>query len=267
MIRDATKTLTVRRRASKEVDRRFYKIKLAIRDVVNRESGLIIVNRDFTFMRDPEKIAEFNRYLQDKINEEILFIEGGGAIEDHWLNVPISDGYIRGAKKSRLALERGLKGVSKIPDYSPLVNPIHADRAELIFTRAFEDLKGVTDVMATQISRELSNGILLGKNPKVVARAMEDRVDKIGKTRAKLIARTEIVESHNRASITEGSIISKETGVDIEYKWSTSIDGRERDTHHDRNGKVYGEDEVESLIGEPNCRCSVSPWFDINKIL
>lgn len=272
MAKDPTSTTVLRSRAAKEVNRRFGSLRRAvIRTVLRKETGLITnattdADGRFVFLRDAKKVEEFNAYLGELVEEEILRIEGGGEVKDHWLNKHVGDGYRRGAAKTRLAAERAIPLLEALPDYAPLANPFHAERAELIFTRVYSDLKGVTEVMSTQMSRELANGIINGHNPKKVARAMADRVDKIGRTRSRLIARTEIVESHNSASINESRVLEAETGVEVMMEWITALDGRERPSHRARHQNVYTKDEAQSLIGEPNCRCSVSPVFDISKI-
>lgn len=271
MAKDPTKTLTIRRRATREIDRRFNELKKVIRITVKEADGLIVnaeaINDGrFLFVRETDKIKEFDAWLREQIDKEILFVENGGEIADHWLNRSIGEGYNRGAIKARLAAEKALPSLFKIADYSPIANPFHVERAELIFTRAFSDLKGVTDAMATQVSRELGEAIINGESVRKAAKRLEDRVDKIGKTRAKLIARTEIIESHNSAAIREGELIAQETGIQEQYEWITSIDGRERPTHHDRHGKIYDKKTAQSLIGEPNCRCAISLYFEVDKV-
>lgn len=266
---DPTKTLLIRNRASKEIDRRFSKIRKFVRDSIY--IGKLVTNevleRKYEFMRDSEKIAEFNRDLQLIIDKEILDIADGTIQpKDYWLNIHVGQGYDRGARKVRLAAERAIPSLVKLPAYSPLANPFHVERAELIYTRVFNDMKGVTDTMRSQMSRVLSEGMLRGDNPKTVAKDMIGRVDSIGITRSKLIARTEIVESHNQASIREADILEKETGVEIKMIWIGADDGRERPTHVARNNNIYTREEISSMIGEPNCRCSVSAYIDIKKL-
>ena len=267
-MKDPTKTLTIRSQASREIDVRFNRLKRVIRETLNQAEGLIaniesISDGRFIFLRDPEKLDEFNEWFKEQVDEEIL---AGGA-EDNWLNAYVGQGYDRGARKTRLAAERNIPSLNKLEDFSPLANPAHVERAELIYTRVYKDLEGVTESMSSAISRELASGILTGENPRTVAARLNKQVDNIGKNRAKLIARTEIVHAHNTASIQEGSLIAAETGVEEQYQWLTAIDGRERPAHHDRHENIYPGGEAQSLLGEPNCRCSVSFYFDVEKVL
>lgn len=272
MSKDPTGTLYIRQRAIKEIDRRFTKVKRFIRQSFSVGKLMMIANvtvnpGQYQYLRDSAKIDEFNRQLQQMIDEEVLGITLG-TIEpkDHWLNVHVGNAYERGAKKTRALAERGILNIVKLPDYNPLINLAHIERAELIFTRVFNDMKHVTDVMRQQMSRELSVGMLRGENPKKVAARMVDRVDKIGMTRARLIARTEIVESHNQASAKEAQLLEKETGVAIKMQWITAMDGRERESHAARHLNIYGIDEAQGMLGEPNCRCSISAYIDIAQI-
>ena len=122
-------------------------------------------------------------------------------------------------------------------------------------------------MMSKQMSYILSESVAMGRGARETAKMLAGRVDKIGITRAKLLARTEIVETHNVAAINEGLVIEDQTGVEMMMKWTASIDGRERPSHRARNGKIYTKEEVRPLLGEPNCRCSISAVFDEDKFI
>ena len=267
--KDPTRTLVLRNRASREVNRRFSKVKADIRSAF--KVGNLITNRtaspgEFTFTRDVNKIPEFERFLQQSIDQEILRTNQLSPTqrgrESHWLNVHIGEGYRRGATKARLAAERSLPNLQKLPDYNPFTNAAHIARSELIYQRVYSDLQGVTQAMSKQISSILAQGIIKGQNSGEVAKLILDRVDKIGITRAKLIARTEIIESHNLANIKEAELLEKETNTKIKVMWLTALDGRQRHTHDLRHENIYTREEAEQLLGEPNCRCAVAPHFD-----
>jgi SPP1 gp7 family putative phage head morphogenesis protein len=277
---DPTKTLTLRRKASRKIGVRFNRLKRVIRsafipggimdnpgDPLKMLTNVSLFDRNsFNGLTDFAKVAQFDIFFHEQVESEVLRTAGMTTTEKnaefHWLNEDIGEGYRRGAVKTRLAAERAIPNLVHLSDYSPLTSPFHADRAQLIFTKAFSDLDHVSKVMEKQISRTLADGILKGQNPVKVARAMVDRVDKIGITRARLISRTEIIESHNLASINEAEVLERETGVEIKMKWATAGDSRVRDEHIERDGIVYTRAEAKQLIGEPNCRCDISPVFE-----
>ena len=261
--KDPTTTVTLRNRAVSKINSKFNKIKKVIREtIVDNQVLTNEVTPDnkikYVALRDPEKLDEFMKWLNLQISKEIL----SGTASDNWLNVFIGNAYTRGVKKTRSAIGRKYVELGYLKDTSVFANPAHVDRAELIYTRVYSQLKGVTEAMEQQISRILADGIIQGLNPTVIAKNLNDRVDKIGKVRARLIARTEIVSAHNVATLQEAEILEKTIGQPIKVVWQTALDGRERDTHRARNRKVYTQKEALPLLGEPNCRCSVTPWLE-----
>lgn len=266
MPKDPTKTLTIRNKAVSQIGRRFNEIKRVVTETI--VSNKVLTNASaaphsrFAFLRDPEKIDEFAQWLHTQIEAEILT---SSRVRSHWLNAFVSAGYASGFRKTRVALGRKYR----LPHDSVFANPAHVERARLLYIRTLSQLRGVTGVMEQQMVRILADGILQGKGAREVARQLNDRVDKIGKVRSRLIARTEIVNAHNVASISEGQSISSAIGERVDYIWLTALDGRERDSHRARHKQVYSKSKVDALIGEPNCRCSVSAWlddFDKNKL-
>ena len=47
---------------------------------------------------------------------------------------------------------------------------VHADSVGAIYTRAYTDLVGITSAMDAEISRILATGLLVGDNPKIIAK-------------------------------------------------------------------------------------------------
>lgn len=276
--KDPTKTAGLRRKAYADIKRRFNEIKKVVKKTVV-ETPLLVANASvadasfFEYRRDDEKLNQFNRWLKVQIDEEILNHPGGR--ENHWLNVTIGRAYDRGARRARVEATRQLKLdpilAFQLDGFNPLLNPAHVDRAALIYTRVFQDLEGVTNAMASQMSRILAKGMLEGKNPLEVAKELADRVDKIGITRARTIARTEIIESHNRANIAEAEELEKLTGLTVKMRWLhasgeaySSPLPNDRVDHFYRHNKLFKKEDALPLLGLPNCRCGLAPVFEEN---
>jgi len=283
--KDPTMTLTLRNQFCSQMNKRFRALKGVIRksiidndcfDLKPREVVTLAENLDpvprraFRYSKDDEKIAGFMEWLQGEEEKGILEITRGPSILDRrdtpWTNVYIQSAYQKGLAEARQDLIAG--GVDVIPAYTDetlgaaFYQPFHADRVALIYTRAFNELKGVTEAMNSQISRELANGMARGDGPYRIAQKLNDRVDKVGIVRARLIARTEIVYTHNSAALNEMEALEGIVGEDVKVKWWTALDERVRSTHAARHGKVYTRKEGNELIGEPNCRCALRPWLD-----
>ena len=293
---DPTRTLGLRRRWSVEMDRRFKAVRREVvaailtdrfdlyqegpAPAVHAAADLIppgpIEGGRYTYRWSRDKAEEFMAWLEDMTNAKVLemiprvdFL--GGRSEVPWTNMFVDSAYQGGIRAGRAELRAAGETIPDFGDLGPGVGrdiavvafnqPIHADRVGLIYSRVFTDLKGVTQVMDTQISRELALGMAEGRNPRDMARSLADRVDKIGITRARLIARTETVRSHNEAKLNEFERVEGMTGDNVLVKWVTAQDERVRDTHRPRHGKIYTRAEARKLIGEPNCRCTLIPYI------
>lgn len=84
---------------------------------------------------------------------------------------------------------------------SPSFNiPIRASTVRLLFNRNFRLLEGITSDVETQLQRVLSEGLVAGENPRTIARDISDRIESVGKHRATLTARNEIMYAHNESA-------------------------------------------------------------------
>ncbi len=212
----------------------------------------------YVYQRNESNVHNFTKWLDKLINQEIL--EPTITLPNKWLSKGLGTAYVKGVTTTRAKAAKQLAAtpVKLLPNH-PFNNAAHIERARMIYLRNFNDMQGVTDAMKTQMRRILAEGIMRGMNSNEIGDLLADRVDKIGKVRGRLIARTEVVETHQQAAINEAELLEAETGYEINMEWSTCRDGRERKTHADRDGKVYTKEKVRTLIGEPNCRCSVNP--------
>lgn len=260
---DPSRTITLRNKAVREVNRRYSKISQLITKSVAKNKIFVNIEpldkSDFVFIRDPQKLAAFDAWLHSAISEIVL--SGGvvpGAADLNWLLVYFEESYSRGVRRTNNNMAR-LLGRNVVPVRSRAFDtPFHIQKLEFLFSRDFAQLKGITETMSQQITKELSDSLLKGESPLKAAKKMNDRVDKIGKTRSKLLARTEIINTHNLGSIYEGEDLEALIGEEVVYFWDAAEDSRVRREHNFRDEKYYSRGKVATLIGEPNCRCAVT---------
>jgi SPP1 gp7 family putative phage head morphogenesis protein len=226
------------------------------------------------FTRDRAGTAnEFMRWLRQAESAGILELVPGPGIggEEPWTNLYVRSSYQKGLTSARAQLRA--KGIDVptgsfggVVDIDPIAatfqTPFHTERVNLIFQRVFTELEGVTQTMNGQIRRVLARGIAEGVGADEMARRMVDRVEKIGITRAKLIARTETVETYNQAAVNEFARAEQVIGETVLVKWFTSLDERVRSSHRRRHNKVFTQAGGRSLLGEPNCRCALLPVIE-----
>lgn len=173
----------------------------------------------FRFERDIQKRNEFLRWLREQENRGILEIISR---DD---NRFIRSAYQRSLEDADRLLNA--EGVT-VPEreLEELFNqPIHQRALEDLFTRNFENLEDITSEMNSQISEELTRGFARGQNPTTIARNITDRVNKVGKHRATLLARTETINSYSEAHLNRFERMGVRQ-VTIRAEWLTAGDDR-----------------------------------------
>lgn len=261
---DPTRTQTARRKFEGSINRRFSILSTRINEVINRQDGFgLKVNRGhFEFERSADKVTAFMEWLAQAQREEILEVSQGTPINQaangHWSNIYIQTGYVRGLNQAASHLRKGGAVVEQRWVDAAFRRPIHADRLGLAYTRVFTELKGITEAMDQQISRELALGLAGGDGPPAIAKRITDRVAKIGRTRARMLARTEVIAAHADATLNayeEAGI----QGVEVIAEWLTAVDACPICTALEAKSP-YRLSEARGLIPvHPNCRCAWAP--------
>lgn len=288
---DPTRTAMLVRSLERQLMLRFARIKQAIRKAIVEQDvfGLkpavyadIPGKKAFAFTRTDDKVLAFMDWLREQTNKDLLQLgfmsQSGQAINQAWMNTYIEDSYKRGMQRARYELKKAGYDVPTLEATggigASLATPFHADRLGVLYTRAFNELKGITENMNTQISRVLTEGMMNGDGPAVIARKLQAVIsgggadlgitDSLGRfipaeRRARMLARTEMIRAHHMATIQEYKNWGLE-GVKVKAEWSTAGDGRVCEKCASLEGKVYDLNVIEGMIpAHPNCRCLALP--------
>jgi SPP1 gp7 family putative phage head morphogenesis protein len=239
--------------------------------------------RAFDFPRLTYKVDAFMQWLKLQEEKGILelgtFTRLGGAIEDAWVNVFILDSYKRGVIRARTELKKAGYRVPTVAESGGIEaimsSPFHVDAAGYVFTRAFEQLKGITAAMDMQISQVLAQGLLDGDGPPFLSRKLIATIngngagelgitDTLGRfipaqRRADMLARTEIIRAHHTANIQE-YMNWRAMGAVVMAEWSTSGGNRVCPICADLEGRRFELEEIQNMIPRhPMCRCVAVP--------
>jgi SPP1 gp7 family putative phage head morphogenesis protein len=285
--RDPSQTTTLRNRFARDMRTRFAKlehdiVKAVVTDdvlglskpVLNQSPGY----RAFDFPRSTDKIQAFMEWLEDEINKGILettqLQQLGRSIDQAWTNIYISDSYRRGVMRARYQLTAAGFDVPPLEQTGGIAvsmsSPFHVDRLGLLYTRAFNDLKGITSAMDTQISRVLSQGLADGLGAREIARDLRSVlsggiVDTLGrfipaKRRAELLARTEIIRAHAEAQLQEFKSWQI-AQVTVKAELVTAGDNRVCNQCADLERSVFTLEEAQGMIPvHASCRCAWIPF-------
>lgn len=268
--KDPTRTTALRVRFTQEVNRRFANLRRLVVSAVKDHNILAlstnaIPDKRFDFTRDPKKVSEFMKWVNSETNAQILGTRKGTTVtsaHDAWANVYLDSAYQKGLAQAAAEL-RG-EGVRVSPTWatSAFFRPVHADAIGVIYTRAFDALKGVTAEMSSQMGAVLAQGLAEGVGADALAKMLSDRIDSIGRTRARLIARTEVISAHATATLNTYREAGVE-GVGVQAEFSTAGDDDVCPECDAISGQVFTLDEADGMIPiHPNCRCAWLPVVD-----
>lgn len=277
--KDPTRSNAILSRYFAEIKKRFGKLKKDVEEHImdpttlkgkketeSNPGQLIVMAERYVYEKSLDRMKEFMLWLDQQVLDGILTVESrpwlvSPSAESFWADKYIQSSYQKGIETARADMA---SAGATLPELGPVSvarnKPFHADRLGLIFSRTFNGMKGLTDVMKAQMGRELAKGMGEGRSPYDIAYKLKDRVDKIGITRARLIARTEVIFAHNSAAVNEYESLEGLIGEEIKVQWWTALDERVRASHRERHGRIYKKQRAQELIGEPNCRCTLLPW-------
>ena len=169
------------------------------------QPGDPVTDGGFDFRGRAEKEQQFQNWIERRMRQDVLEPVGdkqlrqGGHYSAKFLR-STNDAGIRDAG-TRMR-EQGIEPNFGRENLDSMFNlPVRNEQLATLYRRSFSELKGITEAAGQQISRELSTALSEGENPRKVARRINDRVDKIGITRSRTLARTELSRSYNHGSL------------------------------------------------------------------
>jgi SPP1 gp7 family putative phage head morphogenesis protein len=272
---DPTRTLTLRNAFVRDMNRRFNELIAVIRKAIVDQDvfGLnpqvyqlsVPGPQAFDFPRTADKLDAFMKWLNGEIEKGILetaqYQRIGSGVEPAWTNL-----YVHNIPPADV-FSGGIEAI--------MGTPFHIDRVGLLYTRVFSDLKGITAMMDTQISRVLGQGLVDGDNPRLLARKITAVINGSGsgelgitdtlgryipaKRRAAMLARTEVIQAHHAANIQEYKNWGVR-GVNVVAEFVSAGDDRVCAECAGYHGQRFTLKQAEHLIPvHPNCRCIVIP--------
>lgn len=275
--RDPTRTTPLQRKFLRDIVARFNWLAKEARKLIVDEDAFGLnperfqTNTRYAFETDAGKVAKFQQWLTDQINLGVLELDPTSAAQP-WTTQYIRSAYKSAAVNSFIAARPGLKAGSDFFNGSQAEflrqafdSPIAIDRVQLLATRSFENLKGITSQMSSDLNRIFADGVAHGRGPREIAREIDKTVDKINRTRAVTIARTEIVHTYAEGSLDSYERLGVEE-VGILAEWSTAGDDRVCPQCAPLNGVIMSVHEARGIIPlHPNCRCAWLPYLDDRK--
>jgi len=280
---DPTRTTTLRRQYSAEMRRRFFKVRSAVIQAVWKLDVFGLTEKEpltfqqqrltanqlpetqaWRFRTNKEKLELFQQWLQEQIDENLLSVDVKG---NPWTAKYVDSAYRKGVVRSYAEVHP--EAMAESVDFyrgrreqfleSSFTQGERLSKLQFLYTRSFEELKGITSAMSQQIGRILANGLSEGRGARVIARELSKNITGITRQRALALARTEIIYAH-----AEGQLDAfEELGVEeirVLAEWSTAGDDIVCPLCDSLEGAIMTIQEARGLIPRhPSCRCSWIP--------
>jgi SPP1 gp7 family putative phage head morphogenesis protein len=231
--KDPSLTSKLENEYAKELDKLFLAFKQSAAKLLGRRE----LSDDWDEVDAPDLMEKFNRTI-----EVTITIPGKGIVKRFTTRAYTAGGL----RSSQFLSSLGIKATFSIL-------PADQGAINILLTRDLSGLKGITDEMSKQIMAEITDGMLRGDSMDTVARAIDDRVDSIGRTRAEVLARTETMKAFNEGALTQYD----KHGI-TEVEWLAAPGGptdRTCDECLSYDGERYAMDSKPDLPAHPNCRC------------
>ena len=260
---DPTRTLSIARRFVSDIRRRTKALQRAIRKWLDTDdelglksrTTLIRLQREFEFATSEAKLGAFNSWFAGQVEQGFFGVPSTTDPTRPWTSTYTDSAYRKGqvnaflsTRQAQLFEELGV-GDQTLTEFlrSSFSAPETTSKIRLLATRTFEDLKGFTGTMASDLNRILANGITDGTGPRVIANQMQQSMAGLTRRRAEVIARTEIIHAHAEGQLDAFQRLGvEELGVLAEF--STAGDNRVCPTCQDLEGETFTIDEARNII-------------------
>jgi hypothetical protein len=239
---------------------------------------LVFNTGEWRYLTDERKLEALKKWLQFRVGA--LFLkQGQDDSAQSWLGAYVKQAYQQGLKRSWTSWKRPTGPISMSKEAGQgyqqgqfaefmrqsFGGPTPMERVRLMATRTFDDLKGVTDTMSTQISRTLLDGVVAGINPRDIGVQLNAIIDS-SKNRGKAIAQTEVIRTFNEGAL-DGYENMGVKAIGVQVEWAVSGLGVTELGNPSPckkcaplAGLVLTIDEARGLLPRHvNCRCSLIP--------
>ena len=277
LLLDPTRTTAIRRAFMADMKRRFLALRKAVTALIVEEDAFgikkvpnpfgflrnaVVSNTRWQFLTNPAKLRAFQTWFKDQVDKGVLeIVEPGIDPAVPWTAKFVTSAYQRGVTRAfieskKRAFEAGADFFEGTKDQfleAAFTGQVGTAQIEMLATRSFEQLKGVTQQMSSNMSRVLAQGFSEGRGPREIARNLNREISELTRRRALAIARTEVIHAHAEGSLDSFELAGVE-GVTIFSEWSTTGDDVVCPLCLPLEGVVMTTKEARGLLPRhPNC--------------
>jgi SPP1 gp7 family putative phage head morphogenesis protein len=258
---DPTGTAPLVRRWDAELGRRFARVSRVVRQAVVGEDALGVgddAKKRAAAMAvggDQQRAAKVLDLIRAATQSEIL---GSPGYAGSWQNKYVAQAVTKGVRDAYDLMRRAGRDVTLTLTIDADVGRAAQRRADFVAQRSYDELAGIDADMAASMQEIIQQGLLDGLSPQQIARQLDQELD-IGRTRARVLARTETIAAHADASL-DSYEEAGVGGVTADVEFATAGDDAVCPQCQELSGETYSIDEARDVIPvHPNCRCAWLP--------
>jgi hypothetical protein len=240
-----------------------------------RKANIAIANKTFySYDVSTERYDSINAFIERLLYNELLESITGRK-PNNWFYQSYLSSAFSDAIRDTIQSSKNMAEPSVVGDEIAMMirqldadafNPQQVQSLGLVYSRVFNEMKGLTDSMKVDLSETLTRGMASGLGIRQITQDVAKRVG-VGFSRAQRISRTEILGAYRTAQRAKTKEINKDIYGNSPFVqkqlWFSALAITSRPNHVSRHGETYTIQEVEEFYSEAansiNCLCSQSP--------
>lgn len=287
------------RRAQVELKKRFERINKAVKKLVSEQKDIqsvsasnrmafwwplnangdrtneVIANKTFySYDISTERYDSINDFIERLLRNELLDSISGQRPQNWFYQSYLSSAY-NDAIRDTIQSTKNMAEPEIVGDEIAMMirqldadafNPQQVQSLGLVYSRVFNEMKGLTDSMKVDLSETLTRGMASGLGIRQITQDVAKRVG-VGFSRAQRISRTEILGAYRTAQRAKTKQINDDIYADSPFVqkqlWFSALAQTSRPNHVAKHSEIYTLQEVEEFYAQSgfgvNCLCSQSP--------
>lgn len=287
------------RRAQVELKKRFERINKAVKKLVSEQKDIqsvstanrvafwwplnvngdrtneVIANKTFySYDISTERYESINDFIERLLRNELLDSISGQRPQNWFYQSYLSSAY-NDAIRDTIQSSKNMADPKVVGDEISMMvrqldadafNPQQVQSLGLVYSRVFNEMKGLTDSMKVDLSETLTRGMSSGLGIREITQDIAKRVG-VGFSRAQRISRTEILGAYRTAQRAKTKQINEDIYADSPFVqkqlWFSALAMTSRPNHVAKHSEIYTLQEVEAFYAQSgfgvNCLCSQSP--------
>lgn len=240
-----------------------------------RKSNVAIANKTFySYDVSTERYDSINAFIERLLYNELLESITGQRPSNWFYQSYLSSAY-NDAIRDTIQSTKNMADPKVVGDEIAMMvrqldadafNPQQVQSLGLVYSRVFNEMKGLTDSMKVDLSETLTRGMASGLGIRQITQDVAKRVG-VGFSRAQRISRTEILGAYRTAQRAKTKEINKDIYGNSPFVqkqlWFSALAATSRPNHVAKHSEIYTLQEVEAFYAQSgfgvNCLCSQSP--------